>query len=188
MDQWIILLQTNIDDLNTDLQELVYYSFYQFVYRDTFFLVRDHARTEDIIQDAFLKIVKYGPKTHSSNMPSWIKQVTRNTTLDSLRKNKKNQHIFNLDYVTSVAHLQAASSDIANDFEEKSRNELLYQSINELKPEYQLLLLMYYMEEKSYKEICQSLNLSESVVTQRLARARKKLLQHFSRKWDNVDE
>ncbi|MEV2781779.1 sigma factor-like helix-turn-helix DNA-binding protein [Paenibacillus larvae] len=41
------------------------------------------------------------------------------------------------------------------------------------------------MEEKSYKEICHELNLSEQVVAQRLARARKKLLQHFSRKWIN---
>lgn len=188
MDKWFNLLQTNIHDLDNDLQELVYRSFYQFVYRDIFFLVRDHASTEDIIQDAFIKIVKYAPETHSSNIPSWIKQVTRNTSLDSLRKNKKYRHIFNLDHVNTVAHVQAATSDIAKDVEDKSRNELLNQTINELKPEYRSLLLLYYIEENSYKEICQKLNLSETVVTQRLARARKKLLKHFSRKWVDRDE
>nr|WP_313780394.1 sigma-70 region 4 domain-containing protein [Paenibacillus larvae] len=72
-----------------------------------------------------------------------------------------------------------------NDVEHKLRNELLHQTINELKSEYRCLLWLYYMEEKSYKEICHELNLSEQVVAQRLARARKKLLQHFSRKWIN---
>ncbi|MEV3336706.1 sigma-70 family RNA polymerase sigma factor [Paenibacillus larvae] len=185
IDQWICLLQNNIGDLEADLQELIYLSFYKFAYQYIYFLIRDHATTEDIIQDAFIKIMKHGLNLLASNLRSWVKQVIRNTALDWLRKNKKVKYMFNEEYFNTAAHFQREPSDIENDVEHKLRNELLHQTINELKSEYRCLLWLYYMEEKSYKEICHELNLSEQVVAQRLARARKKLLQHFSRKWIN---
>lgn len=74
------------------IQEMVYRSFYQFVYRDIRYMVYDHSFTEDIIQDAFLKAITKGPKMRSdTNIPAWIRQLTRNTALDYLRKLKRNR-------------------------------------------------------------------------------------------------
>jgi len=42
---------------------------------------------------------------------------------------------------------------------------------------------MHYFENKSYKEMSKELHLSEQVISQRLARARNKLRQQFSKKW-----
>ncbi|WP_246061786.1 sigma factor-like helix-turn-helix DNA-binding protein [Paenibacillus oralis] len=50
------------------------------------------------------------------------------------------------------------------------------------------VLILFYLEGKSYRDICQELNLSEAVLSQRLVRARKKLLQHFLGKWVDYDE
>ncbi|MGN7762405.1 RNA polymerase sigma factor [Paenibacillus sp. 22594] len=184
MDQWIGLLRTNIKDLDPSLQELTYRSFYHFIYKDIYFLVRDHSSTQDIIQETFIKLVQLAPKAHTANIPSWIRRVSRNMAIDYLRKNKSYRYIFNTELVNTVA----ASSSIAHEVEDKLRNDLLHQIINELKPEYRILLLLYYMEDRSYKEISQELKLTETVVTQRLARARKKLLQEFSRRWADIDE
>lgn len=52
-----------------------------------------------------------------------------------------------------------------------------------MKSDYRTVLLLFYMEGKSYREICRELNLTQPILTQRLARARKKLLQQFSKKW-----
>ncbi|MFD0716982.1 RNA polymerase sigma factor [Paenibacillus sp. GCM10027626] len=65
---------------------------------------------------------------------------------------------------------------VADKVENKLRNEMLHLAIQELKPEHRTLLIMFYLEERSYKEICRELRLSEQVMTQRSARARKKLL------------
>ncbi|MFD2332629.1 RNA polymerase sigma factor [Cohnella sp. GCM10020058] len=67
----------------------------------------------------------------------------------------------------------------------KERNQLLYQTLDELKTDYRIVLYHFYLEGKSYQEICRELNITESILTQRLARARKKLLQLFSKKWTN---
>ncbi len=77
---------------------------------------------------------------------------------------------------------------MANKVEVKLRNELLLQTLNELKPEYRTILTLYYIEEKNYKEISQELQLSEQVIAQRLARARKKLYQKFLGQWNDRDE
>ncbi|WP_240418062.1 RNA polymerase sigma factor [Paenibacillus periandrae] len=188
MEQWFYLLRSSIDDLDTTTQELVYRSFYQFVYRDTYFMLRDHSITEDIIQESFLKAVSQGPKLRSdANIPGWIKQVTRNTAIDWLRKMKRDRQMLNGSYV-SISETVLDEISVAKEVEIKMRDATLYQALNELKPDYRTLLLLFYMEGKSYKEICKELHMTESVFTQRLARARKKLLQHFSGKWVDRDD
>lgn len=187
MEQWFYLLRNNIETLDLESQEMIYHSFRRFVYKDIYFLIRDHSSTEDIIHESFIKVVVQCPKVkHTSNLQGWIKQVTRNTTMDWLRKNKRNRQNLDLEIVNIIElnkTLSLNEQGVAAEVENRLRDELLHQTINELAPDYRILLLLYYVEEKSYNEICKELQLTEQVVTQRLARARKKLLQYFSRKW-----
>ncbi|CAM4435387.1 RNA polymerase sigma-70 factor (ECF subfamily) [Paenibacillus endophyticus] len=188
MEQWFSLLRNPIGDLDIDTQKWVYRSFYQFVYHDTLFLTHDRTLTEDIIQDAFIKASAKGPGLGpDTHLPGWTKAVARNTTIDYLRKLKKDRKILS----TSSVNINEASVheiSVASEIETKERNELLRQAINELKPEYRTVLIMFYMERKSYREICKELHIIENVLSQRLVRARKKLLVHFLRKWTNVNE
>lgn len=162
---------------------MVYRSFYQFVYRDIRYMVYDHSFTEDIIQDAFLKAITKGPKMRSdTNIPAWIRQLTRNTALDYLRKLKRNRQTLSEPSV-NIGNTTFGEISVASEVEARERDELLYQAIDELKSDYRTVLLLFYMEGKSYREICRELNLTQPILTQRLARARKKLLQQFSKKW-----
>ncbi|MCM3337709.1 MULTISPECIES: RNA polymerase sigma factor [unclassified Paenibacillus] len=184
MEQWFWLLRSRIDDLDSELQQRLYRSYHRFVYKDIYLLVRDHPLTEDIIQESFMKIITYGPTTkYSTNLKSWIMRVARNTAFDWLRKNKKDRRLFAFCSPHPMEWTHCAYTNVAEEVELKERDALLHQALHELKPEYRTLLTMYYLEEKTYKEISRELHVTEQVITQRLARARKKLLQHFSRKW-----
>ncbi|WP_372636887.1 RNA polymerase sigma factor [Cohnella sp.] len=185
MEQWLSLLRINIEELDAEVQEKIYGSFYRFVYREILFITRDHSATEDIIQESFIKVTIQGPKTaHASNLASWVRQIARHTALDWLRKYKKGHQEIDAENVTIIEQNTAVADEVEN----KLRNEILYEAIQELKPEHKILLIMFYLEDKSYKEICSELRLGEQIVTQRLARARKKLLQHFLRKWNDHGE
>ncbi|WP_081405796.1 sigma-70 family RNA polymerase sigma factor [Acinetobacter sp. VT 511] len=70
---------------------------------------------------------------------------------------------------------------VEREVERTETNEELYRAIDELKLDYQVALLLFYVEGKTYREICQELHLTESVFTQRLARARKKLLHNLQK-------
>ncbi|MEK3734252.1 MULTISPECIES: RNA polymerase sigma factor [Paenibacillus] len=188
MEQWFYLLQSPLDELDTKIQELVFRSFYQFVYRDILFMVRDHSLAEDIIQEAFIKAITKGPQMRScANIPAWIKQVTRNTALDHLRKLKRDRQIL----VESFVHRGDTAFEeisVTSEVEVRERDKLLYQAMAELKSDYRQVLLLFYIEGRPYRDICKELGMSEPVLTQRLARARKKLLQHFLRKWADNHE
>ncbi len=189
MEQWYYLLRTPIDNLDIGAQQLVYRSFYQLVYSDIYFLLRDSYLTEDIIQDSFVKAAAQAPKLRSdANIPGWLKQVARRTALDKLKKIKKDRQMLSTSNVI-IDNSVLDEISVARTVETKMRNERLRQAMDELKPDYRTMLLMFYLEGKSYKDICQELNMTETVLTQRMARARKKLLQHFLRKWaDDVNE
>ncbi|MFD0716297.1 RNA polymerase sigma factor [Paenibacillus sp. GCM10027626] len=185
MEQWLFLLRVNIDELDAEVQEDLYRSYHKYVYKYIFFITREHTATEDIIQESFVKVITQGSKTaHASNFSSWVRQIARNTALDWLRKYKNNRQEVDAESVTIIDNQMSVADKVENQI----RNEMLHLAIQELKPEHRTLLIMYYLEDKSYKEICKELHLSEQIVTQRLARARKKLLQHFSRKWNDHDE
>ncbi|WP_270168215.1 RNA polymerase sigma factor [Paenibacillus sp. SYP-B4298] len=80
----------------------------------------------------------------------------------------------------------AGDISVESVFECSLKKQMLQEAMLELKHEYRAVLLKYYMDGKSHKEISIELGTSTPVVAQRLARARKKLLSKFLLKW--VDE
>lgn len=176
--------QTPFDVLDATVQKLIYCSFYHIVYPDIYFMIRDHFLTEDIIQESFLKAAKNAPALRSeSNIPGWLRQIARRTALDKIKKLKKHRQMLTLSSVIHIDKSVLNELSVSNQVENKIRNELLHLSIAELKPDYRTMLYLFYMEGKSYREIGQELNLSETALTQRMARARKKLFKRFSEKW-----
>lgn len=186
MKQWYYLFRKKIDYLDIVSQQFVYQSFYQLVYSDIFFILRDRYLTEDIIHEAFLKASSKGPLLRSdANIPGWLKQIARRTVLDKLKKMKNERYVTdNFDIILNNG-LDSVNdgTSVAIEVETKIRNEILHESIRELKSEYRVVLIMHYLESKPYKEICQQLGITEPVLTQRLVRARKKLLKHFLVRW-----
>lgn len=181
------LLQRGFRTLDAVTQREVFLAFRQLVYQDIYFLLHDHALSEDVIQEAFMKAVTRAPKTReNSNMKAWLRQVARNTAYDMLRKNKRFRHVLTLSSVTGSEEadgLFVSREDVEDIVERMLRDETLHEAIGELKLEYRVVLLLYYIAGLSYAEIVQETGLSEQVLTQRLARARKKLASQFSGKW-----
>jgi RNA polymerase sigma factor (sigma-70 family) len=182
-----ILLRRGFRSLDAETQREVFYSFRQLVYRDIYFLLRDHALSEDVIQEAFLKAVANAPKTREdSNMRAWLRQVSRNAAYDMLRRNKRFRHAAELFTVSANEEADGAfvsPEDVEEIVVGMVRDETLHEAIGELKLEYRIVLLLYYITGLSYAEIAKETGLSEQVLTQRLARARKKLASQFSGKW-----
>nr|WP_154957930.1 sigma-70 family RNA polymerase sigma factor [Paenibacillus xylanexedens] len=190
MGNWFhFLLHTPLQELDINRQKMIYISFHRLVYRDVYSITHDHLTTEDIIHDAFIKILTKNAKIRSqTNIQAWLKKITRNIALDHLRKSKRERQFLSNPFNYVVIHNDYYEKfNMTKEIEDKFKNNVLHQAILELKPEYQTVLILFYIHEKSYREISQELHLTESVLTQRLARARKKLLQQFSKKWYPMD-
>lgn len=109
--------------------------------------------------------------------------------VDTLRrKNRHDMCIDNVYEANQIATSLERTTFVEYTVEENLRNQVLHETIFELKEEYRSLLIMYYMEEKPCKEIAAELGVSEQVIAQRLVRARRKLLGLFVRRWNDGDD
>src|SRR5690606_157289 len=121
----------------------------------------------------------------------WVKRIVRNQMIDTL-KSKKYRHWMSVESVykanDSSSLEVAASINIELTIEDSFRNQVLQKAIMELKSDFKAVLLKFYMEEKTYKEIALELGVSEQAVAQRLVRARKALLRLFTKKWGDENE
>ena len=154
-------------------------------------MVNDHAATEDIIQEAFLKVVQKIPAVENeAQLKGWIKVVVRNTTYNYIRKNKKNRNLIDADcvFIDDDPSFAIAAETIEAEVEMKVMSEAIGKYLQDLKPEYRVLIEMRWKQELSYKEIAGELDLSEETVKYKLHRARESIKKRFVKEWGETNE
>ena len=70
MEQWLYFLRSNFYELDPELQEQTYRVYRKLVYRDIYFLFRNHELAEDVVQDSFLKVIAKAPTLKNDRLTS----------------------------------------------------------------------------------------------------------------------
>ncbi|MFO7939041.1 MAG: sigma-70 family RNA polymerase sigma factor [Bacteroidales bacterium] len=135
-------------------------------------LVRHHQVAEELCQDAFLKAF-HGLKGYKGEaaFSTWLYRIVYNTAVSYMRKKKR----YTLPLEEEVVEVDDGA---LNPMEQLSRDEalrILDQALLLMDEEDRFLLTLYYLEEKSVKEMGSITEQSESNVKIRLFRGRKKL-------------
>ncbi len=179
------LLGADFHNLSDPIQEEVYYAFYDLVYGTINYLVKDHQTAEDIIQEAFIKVVTKKPQFENANgMKSWLKTVARNTTINYFRKNKKFRNHLDIERVyMDIDPIGPNVPSVEQTVEIKMMEEAILSHMSKLKPEYRLLMELRWKQGLSYKEIAEQLDLCENIVRQRLFRTREGIKKMLYREW-----
>ncbi len=138
-------------------------------------ITRDLGASEDIAQDAFLSAWKHLHRLRNpqSFLP-WLRQITRNLSHDHLRRRRNERRIDGeMDDILAVVADPAPeqSERLARLQEEAIAADL----IDELPEETREILLIYYREGQSSKQVASLLGLQDAAVRKRLSRARKSL-------------
>nr|WP_246246218.1 sigma-70 family RNA polymerase sigma factor [Paenibacillus lemnae] len=183
-------MAADFENINESLQEEIYYEFYDLVYGQIMYIMRDHAAAEDIIQDAFLKVITSKPEFDSEGkLKAWLRVVTKNSTMNFLRKNKKYRNQVDVDRVfISEEELVPSSTNVEHQVESKLMEESITGYLAEMRPEYRLLIEYRWKHGLSYKEIADLLDTKEEIVKQRLYRARESVKKKLQREWGVLDE
>lgn len=138
-------------------------------------ITRDVSASEDIAQDAFLSA--WGHLSRLRNPRSflpWLRQITRNLSYDHLRRRRNERRVDgDLDDILAVV------ADPAPDqFERLTRMQeeaIAADLIDELPEETREILLIYYREGQSSRQVASLLGMQDAAVRKRLSRARKSL-------------
>ncbi len=131
------------------------------LYRTAYLLLGNPHDVQDVLQEVLLRYIEKSPAFLSSNHEkAWLLRVTSNCCKDCLRFCKRHTYI---DLEQIQEYLPAP--------EEKQLIRELYA----LPAKWKTVLILYYFEGYTVKEIAQIASLSENAVKKRLQRAREAL-------------
>ncbi len=129
----------------------------------------------DITQDIFLKLYTQLDKYQDEyNFGAWLMRLARNTCIDYWRKTKRSRNQSELEENMAVDH------DSPEDCSTRSNEAVFIRGlINRINPDLRLLLIMRDIQDKSYQEISDVLDLPIGTVKSRINRARIRLAQLY---------
>ncbi|MCS5664021.1 MAG: sigma-70 family RNA polymerase sigma factor [Flavobacteriales bacterium] len=126
---------------------------------------------------AFDKLESYN---NSFAFSTWIQTIANNTLIDFFRK--KDQKTVSIDQETENEESKGidvvdSSLDPEDNLIRKQKNKHIVGMVQRLKPHYRELIILRYLDEMSYAEISEKLDMPLGSVKAKLFRARDLLLQ-----------
>lgn len=131
-----------------------------------------HIEAEDLTQDIALQIITALNKgTIPTSFSAWIWQIARNRySVWAKAKHSRNESVTGSDI--SDYEIEDASENILDEMIHTEQVALLRRELAFIKSDYRNIVVAYYIENKSVRDIASSLSISISAVQQRLHRAR----------------
>ncbi len=165
--------------LRLSMDEPSYFSLLVDRYEEAFMraavsITRSREEAEDILQETFTKIYLNGrkyKKEPGASLKSWMYKILTNTSFTHYQRLKKNTgNVSYLDPVLYEDTIVAESADLAAASDHKA---LITAIIAKMPEHLGRLLKLYYLEDKSYKDIAKMEKISGTTLKMRLFRAKK---------------
>lgn len=169
--------------INGDEQAVtqLYNSTYQTAYSIAVRTLKDENEAFDIIQDAYISAFNNLSKLENAEkFPSWLNRIVANKCKDYFKK-KRPDFLADNVYSNDDGEIEIEIEDGNKMFspqenvDYKETKRLISEMLDNLPDDQRLVLLMYYLQDMSIKEISQTLNVSENTVKSRMNYAKKKL-------------
>ena len=145
---------------------------------------RDHHKAEDLTCETFIKgylyFESYNP---DKNFKNWIFKICENTFIDSLIKQDvlfKSHEYDQCYHLNNTAPINNTAPTPLDKLILKDRCLDLLKAIGQLKKVDQEIINLFYIEDLSYNEISDSLNISYTNARTKLYRAKHKLLEKIT--------
>ena len=128
---------------------------------------------EDILQEVFIKAYTHinGYDT-SLKFSSWIYRIAHNHVVDNFRKLSSRPRTTAIED-EDIAKIFKSDIDIEKDLHNKENMERIRESIKKMPIKYREVLVLRFLEDKSYEEIMDILKRPKGTVATLLARGRK---------------
>jgi RNA polymerase sigma-70 factor (ECF subfamily) len=130
---------------------------------------------EDVVQDAYLRAVKFFNSFRGGDARPWLITIVRRVCYDWLQRNRSHKALAVFD--EELHSDPGASLDPAQLALRNEDQEMLRQALAELPVEFREILVLRELEGLSYKEIAAITALPPGTIMSRLSRARERLRQ-----------
>ena len=158
-----------------DLESLgeLYERYNTLVYRTALAIIRDERAAEDILQETFLRVYTYADRIDETvPLGPWLYRVTVNMAYSWTNRFKRWWHSLQ-DTLDRLAQPGQCHPETVT--EEHEWQQVLRQAIDALPSRHRVVIILYYLEGLSLKEISQVMDVPEGTVKSRLHYARESL-------------
>ncbi len=158
---------------------------YPMVLRTSNGFVHNEADAQDLAQEVFLEVYQSLHKFRKeAGISTWIYRITINKSLNFVRDRKRKQfwgsmEIFSGKTGHSDKNLQSNPEDNPKDLEVSERKRILYKSIEKLPKNQRIAFTLNKIDEMSYKQVAEVMDISLSSVESLIHRARKNLQERL---------
>ncbi len=138
---------------------------------------------EDIAQDVFIKVfINLNEFNEELKFSSWLYRIAHNETINYWRRNKKRKaQDVSWDDNEALKNILRDSRDIEEDVYQKITNQQLKSALTKLDEKYREVLILNYLEGKSYQEIADILKKPIGTVGTLINRAKKFLAKELEK-------
>ena len=146
------------------------------VFNVAYKFVGKHDEAEDLTQDIFLKIFKsLNTFDRRANFQTWLISISRNLCIDHYRSVRKERETIDRDVDANQLTPAAVDAGPIAALEQRDRVTLLRQALAALPETLRTAVVMRDIQELSYQEIAERLQLPEGTVKSRINRGRTEL-------------
>lgn len=138
----------------------------------------DVARAEDLLQDAFERVIKYRETYRpGSSFRTWMFTIARNTSLDDARRATRLRR----KEAMIVEEMPLSEPSILQEWMKRERNEQCKAALMALSPEYREVVDLAWKRGLKYREIATVLGITEGNVKVRVHRACHQLRLNYGK-------
>ncbi len=142
-------------------------------------LVRDHSRAEDLVQEAYLQAWRSFHRFEAgTNLRAWLYKIMFNLHYSQLRKNKNEVQPIDEMIAETIAYDPPTPQFVTE--------EEVQAALNRVPKDFQIPVVLADIEEFSYNEIAELLNIPRGTVMSRLHRGRKLLRMELANYARNI--
>jgi RNA polymerase sigma-70 factor, ECF subfamily len=160
---------------STDFEQLALPLFAS-LYNHAFWLSRDQAEAEDLVQETFSKALRAFDSFQSgTNFKAWIFRILRNTFLTSRTGIAASRTVFLEDHPDALDTVAGPTPE--DNLIRLDNQAALHSALEQLLPQLREVLLLCDVEEIKYRDIALILDIPIGTVMSRVSRARRTLHQ-----------
>jgi RNA polymerase sigma-70 factor (ECF subfamily) len=162
--------------------EQIVHQYWRRVFNVAYKFVGRHDEAEDLTQDVFLKVFR---SLHTfdrrANFQTWLVSVSRNLCIDHYRSVRKERETIDRD--VNADSLSPASVEVSAHtvLERLDLAQELRRALQQLPESLRTAVVMRDIQDLSYQEIADRLQLPEGTVKSRINRGRHELARQFTR-------
>lgn len=155
------------------------------IYTFALHALRSHEDAEDVTQEVLVRMWRHRENVEPARMHAWVMRVARNLVIDVSRRRRKRAAVFaeGADVEALAVETTAAPADGTERSELRSALETM---VSELDEPYRSIVIMREIQDRSYNEIAEAMEMPLGTVKVYLHRARRRLRERVRKELGNA--